>query len=185
MQGTASPPVTFATFTCGRGLRGPARRAVATVQDDIVEHIEEQPDDPGGQHQQRRLRLLGADVPLDGLHQDAEHERHGEDGVAKGPHHVGPQEAEGALPVARDAAGPQAEQAYDHGQEVREDGEGVRGQGQGVADVGDRQLHDEQEDAHHAHEDQAEGSPRVSAHGSGRQAGCALFLSGQGSSYRS
>lgn len=156
-----------APFTCARVSLGPGSRAVATVKDDIVEHVEEQPDNPSTENQQWRLRLLGINVPFDGFHQDAEHQGHGENGVAEGSQDICPQEAERALPVPRDSAGPQAIQAYDHGKELGEDGKRVGGQGQGVADVGNRQLHHEQEDAHHAHEDQAEAPPGVSPHGAG------------------
>lgn len=165
---TRNAPATPAQpFTCAGVSPRPVCGAVAAVQDDIVEHVEEEPDNSSTENQQRRLCLLRVDVPFDRFHQDAEHQGHGKDGVAEGPHDVRPREAEGAPAVPRDVAGPEAEQAYDHGKEVGEDGESVRGQGQGVADVGDHQLHDEEEDAHHAHEDQAEGPARVSAHGAG------------------
>ena len=162
MAATPAQPFTYASVSLG-SVCG----AVAAVQDDIVEHIEEEPDNSSTENQQRRLCLLRIDVPFDGFNQDAEHQGHQKNGVAKGPQDVRPQEAEGAPPVLRDVAGPEAEQAYDHGQDVGEDGESVRGQGEGVADVGDCQLHDEEEDAHHAHEDQAEGPAGVSPHGAG------------------
>lgn len=153
-------------LTCLNVSPGPTCRAVATVQDEVVEDIEEQPDNPSAEDQQRLRRLLGIDIPFDGLDQDAEHQGHGKNGVAKSPHDVRPQKAERALPVLGDAAGPQAEQAYHHGQQVREYGEGVRGQGQRVAEVGDRELHHEEQDAQDAHEDEAEAAARVPAHGS-------------------
>lgn len=176
-ESTEPPAPPGAPITCARVLRGRGSRAVATVKDDIVEHVEEQPDNPSTENQQRRLCLLGINVPFDGFHQDAEHQGHGENGVAEGSQDVRPREAERALLVPRDAAGPQAKQADDHGKELGEDGEGVGGQGQGVADVGDGQLHHEQEDAHHAHEDQAEAAPGVSPHGAGP--GQLLSLSGK------
>lgn len=141
-------------------------RAVAAVQDEIVENIEEQPDNPSTENQQWLLCLLGFDIPFDGLDQDAEHQGHGKNGVAESPHNICPKKAESALPVLGDTAGPQAEQAYHHGQQVGKDSEGVRGQGQRVAQVGDRKLHHEEEDAHDAHEDETEAPARVSAHGS-------------------
>lgn len=166
-------------LTCLHASPGPLGRAIAAVQDEIVEDVEEQPDNPGTENQQRLLCLLGIDVPFDGLDQDAEHQGHGKNGVAKSPHDVRPKKAERALPVPSDIAGPQAEQAYHHGQQVREDGEGVRGQGQRVAYVGDHELHHEEEDAHDAHEDESEAPARVPAHGS-RLFGWLLWLFWEG-----
>lgn len=140
-------------FTCFRVSQGPVRCAVAAVQDDIVENIKEQPDNSSTENEQWQLCLLGANIPFDSFHQDAEHQGHGKNGVAKRSHHVCPKEAVSALPVLSDVAGPQAKQADDHGEDMGKDGERIRGQGQGVAHVGDHELHHEQQDAHDAHED--------------------------------
>lgn len=113
------------------------------------------------------LSLLGVDVPLDGLHQDAEHERGGEDGVAEGPQHVGAAEAEGAGLVPLDAAEADAKQPNDHGDQVGENSKGIRGQGEGIAHVGDGDLGGEDDEADHAHEDEAAAAPRVAAHSCG------------------
>lgn len=140
-------------------------RAVTAVQDDIVKDIEEQPDNSSTENQQGLLRLLGTNIPLDSFNQDAEHQSHGENGVAKGSHHVRPEKAESALPMLCYAANPHAKQSYDHGHKVGEDGEGIGGQGEGVADVGNHEFHHKEEDAHDAHENQPEAPARVSPHG--------------------
>lgn len=148
-------PATTSTqlFTCFTASAGPAGRAVTAVQDDIVKDIEEQTNNSSAEDQQWLLCLLGVDVPFDGFNQDAEHERHGEDGVAEGAHHVCPEEAKRALPVPVDTAGLHAQPRNDHGHKVGEDGERIGGQREGVAYVGDDQLHHEHEDAHRAQED--------------------------------
>lgn len=115
---------------CFRVSRGLVCWAVAAVQDDIAEKVEEQPDDSSTENQQWLLCFLGANIPFDGFHQDAEHQGHGKNGVAEGSHHICPKKAIRALPVLPDTAGSQAKQAYDHGEDVGQHGESVRGQGQ-------------------------------------------------------
>ncbi|KAK7827139.1 LOW QUALITY PROTEIN: hypothetical protein U0070_019935 [Myodes glareolus] len=101
--------------------------------EDRVKNIEEQPNDSGTEDQQGILCLLGTDVPFDGFYQDAEHQGHSKNGIAKRPYHVCPEKAKGALPVLPDVARPQAKQPDDHGYQVGEDGEGIGGQGERVA----------------------------------------------------
>uniref|UniRef100_A0A8D2M4N5 Uncharacterized protein n=1 Tax=Zonotrichia albicollis TaxID=44394 RepID=A0A8D2M4N5_ZONAL len=90
----------------------------ALHEDNVVQHDE-----------QCFLSLLRVDKPLDSLHEDAEHERSGKDGVAESPQHVCPAEAERAGLVPLDAAEADADQPDDHGD-------------QRIAHVGDRDLNE-------------------------------------------
>lgn len=97
----------------------------ALHEDNVVQQVEAQTRNPNNEDEQRFLSLLRVDEPLDSLHEDAEHERGGEDGVAESPQHVCPAEAEGAGLVPLDAAEPDANQPDDHGDQVGEDSKGI------------------------------------------------------------
>lgn len=139
--------------------------AIAALhEDNVVQNVEAQARDPNNEDEQLFLGLLRVDEPLDSLHEDAEHERGGEDGVAESAQHVRPAEAVGAGLVPPDAAEAHADQPDDHGDQVGQHSEGVRGQGEGIAHVGHRDLDGENGNAHHAHEDEAAAAAGVAAH---------------------
>lgn len=136
----------------------------ALHEDNVVQHVEAQTYNPNNEDEHSFLSLLGVDIPLDGLHKDAEHQCGGKDGVAERPQHVSAAEAKGAGLVPPDAAEADAKQPDDHGDQVGENSKGIRGQGEGIAHVGDRDLGGENGEAHHAHEDEAAAAARVAAH---------------------
>lgn len=150
-------------FTCF-GVAGGCTAIAALHEDNVVQHIEAQTRNPNNEDKQRFLGLLGVDEPLDSLHEDAEHERGGEDRVAESPQHVRAAEAKGAGFVPPDTAEPDSDQPDDHGDQVGENSEGIRGQGEGVAHVGDGELDGENGEAQHAHEDEAAAAAWVAAH---------------------
>lgn len=139
----------------------------ALHEDNVVQHIEEQTSNPNSEDEQSFLSLLRVDIPLDRLHENAEHQRGGKDGVAESPQHVCPAEAKRAGLVPPDAAEPDAEQPNDHGDQVGENSEGIWGQGERIAHIGDRDLDGENDEAQHAHEDKAAAAARVAAHACG------------------
>lgn len=141
-------------FTCFSVSLGPWCHAVTAVrEDDIVKNIEQQPYDSSTENQQWSLCLLGINIPFDSFNQDAEHQGHGKNGVAKCSHDICPKKAKRALPVLFYTAGPYAPKTNDHGDQVGKDGKSIGGQREGVAYVGGHQLHHEKEGAHNAHED--------------------------------
>uniref|UniRef100_A0A663F8L1 Uncharacterized protein n=1 Tax=Aquila chrysaetos chrysaetos TaxID=223781 RepID=A0A663F8L1_AQUCH len=102
--------------------------------------------------QQCFLSLLRIDKSLDCLNKDAKHQSGGKNRVAKSSQHICPAEAVSVSLVPSDTTEPNAEQTYDHGDQVRENSKGYR------------DLNSKKHEAHHAHEDEPAAPARVAAH---------------------
>uniref|UniRef100_A0A6I8PNN2 Uncharacterized protein n=1 Tax=Ornithorhynchus anatinus TaxID=9258 RepID=A0A6I8PNN2_ORNAN len=141
------------------------------VEEAEPQQVDDEPGQADAQHHQRLLHLVGLDEALDGLQQDGEAQAGQEDGVDQGPHHLGPDPAEGVL---LGGLGPPGEalghQGHHQGQHVRQHVEGVRQHGQRRGQPAHHHLQHHEEEGQRQHAQQPGPVAAPAGHGDPRQA---------------